>query len=208
MPLGNSLPSMTVVPLQGQIHSMVLLKATPSRTEVLSKQQEQVCWTVRQACIVTRAQTLETWAREVHTMSDWQAPDTTSLLPVAPNNLLNEGSDSRSQFAEDSSIPTTSHLPVINVLEPEKPTKAAMGTAEKTGKATEQMKGVEKTRLLLNEKLPVQAYTKFKLGDVTFKTENQRNHYCKILPNRQQLGPKYVKPSQLLEKENRKSELK
>ena len=201
------MPFMTVMPLQGPIHSVVLLKATPSRTGLLSNQQEQVWWILRQAPIATRPQTLGTWTRGVHTVSDWQAPDTTSLLPVAPNNLVNESSDSRSQFAEDSSILTTSHPPAINVLEPERPTKTAMGAAEKTGKATEQMKGVEKMRLLLNEKLPVQTDTKFKLGNVTIKTENQRNHYGEIPPNRQ-LAPKYVKPSQLLEKENMKSELK
>lgn len=79
---------------------------------------------------------------------------------------------------------------------------------EKTGKAMGQMKRLEKTRLLLNEKLPVQADTKFRLANPTIETENQGNNCGELLLNRQQLANKHVNPTQFLEKEKMYSKLK
>lgn len=104
---------MPVVHLQGSTHSVVPLKATAGRTQLLSDQQEQVCWAVQAVPTETRLCTSRIHATGSRAESNWQAPHTASLLPVPPSNLDNEGLDSRSLFAEDPSIRTAQCLPLV-----------------------------------------------------------------------------------------------
>ncbi|KAF6099988.1 hypothetical protein HJG60_011705 [Phyllostomus discolor] len=207
--LGTSMPSVTQVPLRGPIHSVVLFRATPNSTRPLSDQQEQAHWNVRQAPLPPRPPKPGTWARKVRQVRNWQAPDTTSLSPVAPSNIKDEYPDPSGQVAEDTHIYMTAHLPAINDSETEEPAKAATGAAEKTGRATEPRKGAETPRQVVSKDyVPVQDESRVSLANPTIETENLQNNISEILLEREQLTPKYAQPSQLLEKDTMVFELK
>ena len=206
--LKTSMPSVTQRPVRGPVRSVVLLRATPSRTGLLTDQQEQAYRNVRQAPLQPRLPKSGTWARKIRQVSNWRATDTTSLSPVTPSNIEREYPDSRGQFIEDTCIHITSHLPAINDSQTEEPAKAAMGAAKKTGRATEPRKGVETPRLVVfKDYLPVQDESRVNLANPTIKSENLQNNISEILLERH-LAPKYVRSSQLLEKDTMIHELK
>ncbi|KAF6099804.1 hypothetical protein HJG60_011536 [Phyllostomus discolor] len=106
-------------------------------------------------------------------------------------------------------IHTPPYLPAVNVLDAEKPSKAAMEVAEKTGKATELRKGVDTPRpVVFKDDLPVQDESRVNLANPAIKGENLQDNYSEIRLKRQQLAPKYGRPSQLLEKDTMILELK
>ncbi|KAF6099992.1 hypothetical protein HJG60_011708 [Phyllostomus discolor] len=202
------MPSRTQVPLRTPTSSVVPLKATPGRTGLRSNQQEQPFWIVRQAPLVPRPPAGRARSRSIRWVSGWQAPDTSSLSPLAPSGLENEGPDSRGQFAEDTHIHTTSHLPAINDLGPEEPTEADLGAAEKSGKATQPRKGVKAHKKMdLKNDLPVLHESEVNLNQIgveakpTSKSENLQNNHTKIPLKRQPLVPTIVRPVELLENE-------
>ncbi|KAF6099990.1 hypothetical protein HJG60_011706 [Phyllostomus discolor] len=182
---------------------MVPLRATPGKTGLLGNLQEEPCWSVRQALLQPRPPVSGTCSRRVNRVSYRRAPRTTSLSPIAPGNLGIENPGSRSQFAEDTCMHTTSHLHTVNVLEAEKPRWATMGAAKKTRKAMESWEGVETPRLaLLKDESPVS------LANQTIKIESQQKDYIETYLKRQEEAPKHVRLSQIRQMEMMTSQVR
>ena len=94
-------------------------------------------------------------------------------------------------------------------MDAEKPSKAAMEVAEKTGKAMELRKGGDTPRLVVfKDDLPVPDESRVNLANPAIKGGNLQNNYSEILLKGRQLAPKYGRPSQLLEKDAMVRELK
>ena len=201
-PLGTNVPSMTQVPFRGLTPSVVPLKATPGRTGLPTSQQEQPFWIVRQAPLVPRPPICRAQDRSVHWVSDWRAPDTNSLSSLTPSDLENEDPDSRGQFAENTCIHKTSHLPPINDLGPKEATEADLRAAEKSRKARDPRKGVgPRRKVVFKDDLLVQDESEVSQAKPTIKSENMQNNCSKIPLKRQQLVPTIVRPVELLENE-------
>ncbi|KAF6099991.1 hypothetical protein HJG60_011707 [Phyllostomus discolor] len=199
--LGTSMLPMTQVPLGSTTCSVVPLRATPGKTELLSNLQEEPCWSVRQALLQPRPPTSGKCVSSISQVSYWQAPDSTSLSPVAPSNL-GKTLYSRSQFADNTHIYTTPGLLTVNVLESEKPRTVTMEAAKKTRKATVPWKGVRTPRLVfLKDESPVS------LANQTTKSESKPKDYIEILLKRREDAPKHVRLSQIRGKEIMTSEL-
>lgn len=76
-------------------------------------------------------------------------------------------------------------------------------------KDSESNRAEERSRLVVfKDDLPVQDESRVSLANPAIKGENLQDNYSEILLKRQQLAPKYGRPSQLLEKDAMISQLK